>query len=523
MQFIINGIKSDVRETDSESISNIRKKFLKGENAEVFLYKKSIDARKKNDIKYVRSFLVETENKNLIKHLSALENVSSYEEKKLSLKKGKALLKERPVIIGAGPAGLFCAYYLAKYNFSPIIFERGEKIEDREKSVNSFFETASLNTNSNIQFGEGGAGAFSDGKLTTRINDPLCREIIEIFSRCSGILELKYLAHPHVGTDKLKECVKNIRNEIIAMGGEFHFGDKITDFEIKNGKITAVISEKIGKIPCSIAVLATGHSAKDIYTLLYEKNIKMEQKSFSVGVRVEHFREDINKMRYGDFSELLPSAEYQIFHHLSDGHTVYSFCMCPGGTVVPSQSEEETILINGMSEYKRNGKNSNSAICVSVSPKDFGNNIFDGLNFIEKIEKNAFIKGGKNYKAPFMSLSDFLKTPNVSPMPEPTYALGVKETDLSEILPEFVSDGLKNGLYAFEKSIKGFTTKGAVLTAPETRTSSPLRITRNETMQSPDVIGLYPCGEGAGYAGGITSSAVDGAKIAFKIISEYYL
>ena len=249
----------------------------------------------------------------------------------------------------------------------------------------------------------------------------------------------------------------------------------------------------------------------------------MEQKSFSVGVRVEHFREDINEMRYGEFKDILPSAEYQVSTHLKDGHTAYSFCMCPGGSVVPSQSEEETILVNGMSEYMRDGKNSNSAICVSVSPSDFGNNIFDGLNFIEKIEKTAFIKGGKDYKAPFMTLPDFLKIKSDSPLPSPSYALGIKETDFGEIFPEFIVDGLKNGFMAFENSIKGFATKGAILTAPETRTSSPLRITRNENYESPDVIGLYPCGEGAGYAGGITSSAVDGAKVAFKIISKYHM
>lgn len=523
MQFIVNGIKSDVRESDREALSRFQKTLL-GKNAEIFIYKKSIDARKKSDIKYVRSFLVKTEDKGLIKRLSSQKSVTIHKKTELFpdlSNKNREKLPFRPIIIGAGPAGLFCGYFLAKYGYSPIIFERGEKIEDREKSVSEFQKNARLNTESNIQFGEGGAGAFSDGKLTTRINDPLVSEIIDIFSRCAEIPELKYLAHPHVGTDKLKKCVKNIREEIIKMGGELRFSDKITDFETKNGKISAVFSEKSGKIPCNIAVLATGHSAKDIYSLLKEKNISLEQKSFSVGVRVEHFREDINKMQYEDFASLLPAAEYRVFHHLSDGHTVYSFCMCPGGTVVPSQSEEETILINGMSEYKRNGKNSNSAICVSVSPNDFGKNIFDGLNFIEKIEKNAFLKGGKDYKAPFMTLGDFLKKPHHSPLPEPTYALGIKETDFSEIFPNFITDGLKNGFSAFENSKKGFSTSGAILTACETRTSSPLRITRTKELESPDASGLYPCGEGAGYAGGIVSAAADGAKIAFKIISEY--
>ncbi len=520
MKFILSNINLDVFYTDEDAISYIYEKFLKTTSAKISIFKKSVDARKKDDIHFCFSFLIESNKKQEISKIRKIKNIKPYEEKTLEIKKNY-LPEFPPVVIGAGPAGLFCAYYLAKHGLSPIVIERGDKIENRQKAIDIFINEKSLDEESNIQFGEGGAGAFSDGKLMTRISDPLCKEIIEALSRHSGIKELLYHAHPHIGTDKLKECVKSLREEIISMGGTFHFNEKMTDIIIKNGKIEGVVTQK-NTYHTNDLIVASGHSAKDVYRLFYKYGIQMEQKSFSVGVRIEHKREDIDFIQYRDFknNKNLGAAEYSIFHHLKNGHTAYSFCMCPGGTVVAAQSEKETVIVNGMSEFKRDGKNSNSAICISVSQKDFGDNLFDGLSFIEEIEKKAFIAGGSDYKAPVMTLGDFLKNPSVKCDVEPTYPLGVKECDFKTIFPSFIADGLYEGFLGFETKMKGFVSSGAILTAAETRTSAPLKVCRNENFQSPSVSGLYPCGEGAGMAGGIVSAAVDGAKTALKIISK---
>lgn len=523
MKFILSNINLDVYYTDDDAVLFVYKKyekFLKNTSAKVTIFKKSVDARKKDDIHFCFSFLIDVNNQNDISKVKKIKNIKPYEEKKLEIIK-RYCPKHRPIVIGAGPAGLFCAYFLAKNSLNPIVIERGDKIEDRDKSVNKFINEKILDEDSNIQFGEGGAGAFSDGKLMTRISDPLCSEIIETLSRHSGIKELLYQAHPHIGTDKLKECVKNLREEIIDLGGEFHFNEKMTDLIIKNGKIEGVKTNK-DTYRTDDLIVASGHSAKDVYKLFYKHQIKMEQKSFSVGVRIEHKREDIDFIQYRDFSKNknLGAAEYSIFHHLNNGHTAYSFCMCPGGTVVAAQSEKETVIVNGMSEFKRDGRNSNSAICISVSPSDFGSELFDGLSFIEEIEKKAFIAGGKNYKAPVMTIGDFLKQKEIKCDVIPTYPLGVKECDFKEIFPTFITDSLFEGFLGFENKMKGFTSCGAILTAAETRTSAPLKVLRNENFESPSVFGLYPCGEGAGMAGGIVSAAVDGAKAALKIISK---
>lgn len=520
MKFILPNINLDVYYTDEEAVNFIYNNFLKNTNARVSIYKKSVDARKKDDIHFCFSFIIKADNKADISKIKKIKNIKPYEEKKIHIKKLYSP-KKSPIVIGAGPAGLFCAYYLAKYGYKPIVFERGDKIEDRKKAIDNFIYSKELSADSNIQFGEGGAGAFSDGKLTTRISDPLCSQIIELLSKHSKIPELSYHSHPHIGTDKLKECVKNLREEIISYGGTFHFNERMTDIIIKNNKIKGIKTLK-DTYETEDLIIASGHSAKDIYRLFLKYNISMEQKNFSVGVRVEHKRSDIDYIQYRDFKDNknLGAAEYSIFHHLKNGHTAYSFCMCPGGSVVAAQSENETVIVNGMSEFARDGINSNSAICISVSTDDYGNNIFDGLEFIEKIEKNAFISGGKDYKAPVISLGDFLKINDLKCNVEPTYPLGVKEADFKEIFPSFVYEGLKEGFFGFEEKMPGFVSMGGILTAAETRTSAPLKVKRNENFESPDVKGLYPCGEGAGYAGGIVSAAVDGAKTALKIISK---
>ena len=513
MSYIIRDIKLPLEYDDISAIGYIKDTYF----CDAKIIKKSVDARKKNDICFVYSFICE----NIPKKFKKLKNIVEFSIPTAKIIVGTTPLSSRPIIAGAGPAGLFCGYYLAKYGFKPLIIERGQDIDSRTKTVSEFFKTKKLNPESNVQFGEGGAGAFSDGKLTTRINDPLSKEVIDLFSKYSGTCP--YLAKPHIGTDKLNESVKKIRADIISMGGEFLFSTKITDIKIEKGKISGIKINNSEKIYTENLILATGHSAKDIYKLLYTKGVSMESKSFSVGARIEHKRDYINYTQYGKFKDHvnLSAADYQVWNACNNGHTAYSFCMCPGGVVVPSQSEEGTIVTNGMSEYARNMENSNSAICVSVSKNDFGNNLFDGLSFIEKIEKNAFIKTKKNYSAPFMTAKQLTGIKNEIILAEPSYCHGITEVDFKEILSEFVLEALKEGLLAFDRKIPGFGGSG-ILTAVETRTSSPIRILRNENLESENTNGLFPCGEGAGYAGGIVSSAVDGIRAALKIIEKYH-
>lgn len=516
MKFLIKDIKLPLDITDEEAISHLKKSFPGGQ---ITIYKKSVDARKKEEISFVYTFLVSA---NSLPQKWKKKAVP-YEPKSFELIFGEETLKHRPVVVGAGPAGLFCAYTLAKNGYRPLILERGEPIEKRVETVNAFFSGGKLDPNSNVQFGEGGAGAFSDGKLTTRINDPLSIEVIKTLANHSDLPSLSYQAKPHIGTDRLQKCVKSLRQEIEGLGGEFRFSTLLTDISLQNGQVTAVIVNHTEEIPTSVVVLATGHSARDIYTLLYKKEIPLTPKSFSVGSRVEHFRRVIDEIQYGKYATHphLGAADYSLFHHCQNGHTAYSFCMCPGGVVVPSQSEEETVLVNGMSYLARDGKNSNSAICVSVSNEDFGDGLFDGLSFIEHLEKTAYQAAGKTYRAPFMTSFDFTGVKPTGPYPEPTYSRGVCEVDFKEIFPSFVLDSMQEGLQAFEKKMPGFLSRGAIFTGVETRTSSPLRIMRNEALQSQSAAGLYPCGEGAGYAGGIVSAGVDGIRIAKKVMEQY--
>lgn len=518
--FLVKDIKLPVSYTDEEAISFFKNThFPKGK---VSIYKKSVDARKKEDISFVYTFLVEDVKAQKIPPKLKKKTVP-YQEKKLSVSFGNKELSHPPIVVGAGPGGLFCAYLLAKNGYAPIVLERGEPIDERVKTVDAFFGGKPLNKESNVQFGEGGAGAFSDGKLTTRINDPLSGEVVRVLAEHSKLPHLAYQAKPHIGTDKLRTCVKSLREEIIKMGGTFSFHSRLSDIGITNGTITSVTVNDMETIPASLVVLATGHSAKDVYHLLNQKEIPLSKKPFSVGARVEHHRTVIDQIQYGSYAghPNLGAADYQLFHHCSNGHTAYSFCMCPGGVVVPSQSEEESILVNGMSYLARDGKNSNSALCVSVSPEDLGDGLFSGLQFIENLEQTAYRMAGANNRAPFTTSFEFTGVKPHLKYPEPTYSLGVTEVSFEKLFPAFVTDALKEGLFAFEKKMPGFLAEGCVFTGVETRTSSPLRINRNEELQSEGAKGLYPCGEGAGYAGGIVSAGVDGLKIALKIMSQY--
>ncbi|MBR7111081.1 MAG: hypothetical protein IKC83_04325 [Clostridia bacterium] len=481
------------------------------------ILKKSIDARKKNDIREIYS--VEVNVKRDVKYNRRV--CSELDVQTFSVPKSSK--NPRVAIIGAGPCGLFCALALCESGITPTIFERGKKIEDREKDVLDFFVGGNINEDSNVQFGEGGAGAFSDGKLNTGIKNIRIKYVLEKFVEHGAPDCILYESRPHIGTDKLKPTVKNIREKIIALGGKFVFGAKITDFDQKDGKIESIIYQKDGKthsFDCDVAVFAIGHSARDTFEMLNSKTV-LEQKAFSVGVRVEHKREDINLAQYG--KDIGVSADYKLSKMLTNGRGVYTFCMCPGGIVVPATSEKGMVVTNGMSDFARMADNSNSAVLVSVLPEDFGSKEpLAGVEYQRKLEKLAFKAGGENYSAPYQLVGDFLQNKVSSEIGDikPSYARGVKGVDFNQILPRYVCDGLKEGIIEFDKKLKGFARFDSIMTGIETRSSSPVRILRGEDMQAVSVKNLYPAGEGAGYAGGITSSAVDGVLVAEKIIEK---
>lgn len=467
--------------------------------------RRSVDARRKN-VQFNYSVTLYTNN-------------SKPEEAK-KLVYGTKKLEARPVIIGSGPAGLFCAYILAKNGYAPILFERGKCVDERVKSIHLLNTSALLDSNTNIQFGEGGAGTFSDGKLTTRINSLHCEEVLDIFTKFGAPKEIQYVAKAHIGTDVLRDVIKNMRNEIIRLGGEVHFESKLEDMVIKNGKVDSVkINDEY--INCKVLLLATGHSARDTYYMLGSKDIFMEPKAFAVGVRIENPQDFIDKAQYGDFAghPMLGAADY-VLKYNGEKRSCFSFCMCPGGYVVGAMSEEGTVVTNGMSNHARNGENANSALVVNVTQNDY-NGILGGIEFQRKMERAAF-NSSKPYFAPVQNTTDFLEkkiSKNIKNT-APTYPIGYTEADLNSILPGFVSDTLHEALPYFDTRIKDFA-QNSVITGVETRTSAPVRITRNEDMESISVKGLYPIGEGAGYAGGIMSAAVDGIKAAEKIIGTY--
>lgn len=513
------------------------------------IVKKSIDARDKNNIFYNYSIMVTLNDKfnlNTLKRnndLTIIEETNSKEPKIQVNRKSIA----RPVVIGAGPAGLFCALTLARNGIKPIIVEQGKTVEERKKDVDKFLQEGKLNILSNVQFGEGGAGTFSDGKLTTNLHSPLCREVLETFVRFGAPEQIAYINKPHIGTDNLIKVVANIRNYIIEKGGEFLFNTKAIDFEIEDNKIKTLICEtenkinsdkdifysesslelnhgnkRIIKIKTDTVILAIGHSSRDMFETLYKKNIDMEKKNFSVGVRIEHLQEMINKSQYGENPKLkLPPAEYKLAYHGKE-RSCYTFCMCPGGEVIASSSEENTIVTNGMSTFARDGKNANSAVLVNVTPEDFkGDSPLEGMYFQKELEEKAFKLGGENYFAPIQRVEDFInnkKSTHIGEV-EPTYKPGVTLSNLQEILPDFVSQTLIEGIKYFDTKMKGFANPDAILTGVETRSSSPVTIKRNEKLMS-NVEGIYPCGEGAGYAGGIMSAAVDGIKVAIAILQK---
>ena len=431
-----------------------------------------------------------------------------------------------PVIVGMGPCGLFCALYLAMSGIKPTIIDRGECVEERIKSIENFWENGKLNPMSNVQFGEGGAGTFSDGKLTCGVNDDRLEFIKEQFVKFGAPEEILYLKKAHIGTDKLREVIKNIRKELIRLGVKVEFNTKLSDINIKNGKIKSIVIEKDNSreiIDCDNLILAIGHSARDTFRMINEKNIKMERKTFSIGGRIEHLQDDIGYGQYGESYKKLPPADYKLAVNTKDGRGVYTFCMCPGGYVVASSSSEKSVVTNGMSYFDRKGKNANSAVLVTVNPSDVeGDDVLGGVKLQEDIEKRAFILGGENYYAPVNKVGDILNN-RVSTefgKVKPTYKPGVKFADLSKVFPKFIWDSIVEALPMFDKKLKGFANDDAIFTIPETRSSSPVRIIRDKENYQCNIFGIYPCGEGAGYAGGIMSAALDGLRCAEKFIEN---
>lgn len=477
--------------------------------------KKSIDARKKNDIFYVYSVDIEVENEE--KLLKKLKKARLIVNKPYTFPKCEPL--EKPVVVvGSGPAGLMCALTLLQNGHKAILLERGKCVEERMKDVNRFWSEGKLDEDSNVQFGEGGAGTFSDGKLTTGINDLRIEKVLREFHAHGAPEEILYLAKPHIGTDNLCKMVASIRGEIIALGGEVRFLSKLTDIKISDGRVcAAIVGEET--IETDNIVLAIGHSARDTFEMLLSRGFDMEKKSFSVGARIEHSQEMINKSQYGEFYDKLSAADYKMAVHLENGRGVYTFCMCPGGEVVASASELGGVVTNGMSRFARDGKNANSALLVSVTPEDFDtDNPLAGMYFQREIERKAFSAGGGNYSAPCQRVGDFLKLPSDGKYSvKPTYKPDVKETDLDTVLPAFVTESMREAIVKMDGKLHGFADANAVITAPETRSSSPVRIVRDKDTFQSNIRGVYPCGEGAGYAGGIMSAAVDGIKVAEKI------
>jgi uncharacterized protein len=432
-------------------------------------------------------------------------------------------LPERPVVIGFGPCGIFAALVLAQMGFKPIVLERGKQVRERTQDTWGLWRKNVLNPESNVQFGEGGAGTFSDGKLYSQIKDPKFygRKVIQEFIKAGAPEEIAYVAKPHIGTFRLVGVVEKMRQEIISLGGEVRFQQKVTGFEIKDGEMAGVNLESGEKLAARHVIIALGHSARDTFKALHEAGVYIEPKPFSVGFRIEHPQSLIDRARLGPHAgnPLIGAADYKLVHHAKNGRAVYSFCMCPGGTVVAATSEENRVVTNGMSQYSRNERNANAGIVVNVDPEDYGGsaeNPLAGIDFQRALESKAFELGGRNYEAPGQLVGDFIAGETSTEFGKviPSYKPGVHLTDLAQALPDFVIEAMREALPAFEKKIKGFAMHDAVLTGVETRTSSPLRITRGNNYQSLNVKGLYPAGEGAGYAGGILSAGVDGIKVA---------
>ncbi len=487
------------------------------------IFRRSHDARKKTAIVFSYTIDAEVKNESIVlanvkdkKHVRKAPDMTYH-----PVAKRNPSVTSRPIVIGCGPCGLFAALILAQNGFNPLILERGKTVRERTKDTFGFWKTRQLNTESNVQFGEGGAGTFSDGKLYTQIRDPkhYSRKVLTEFVKAGASPEILYMAKPHIGTFRLVKIIENMRQTIETLGGEFRFESRVDDFLIEKEQIYGVILSDGKIIRSNHVILAIGHSARDTFQMLYDRGIHIVPKPFSIGFRIEHPQSLIDACRFGAHSghAILGAADYKLVHHCKNKRSVYSFCMCPGGTVVAAASESGRLVTNGMSQYSRNERNANAAIVVGISPEDFPGHPLAGIKLQRQLEEKAFELGGSNYDAPCQLVGDFLAKKPSTELGSviPSYRPGVKPCDLSSALPDYAIDAIREALAAFNQKISGFTMHDAVLTGTETRTSSPIRITRNsDDFQSINLKGLYPAGEGAGYAGGILSSAIDGIEVA---------
>ena len=531
IQNVILPFDAEDEEIISLAVNKMRRSGVSPRALHFRIYKRSFDARNKSNIKSVSSVLAEfSDNDVPVKQLEkilACRDVVELHEEDIALEKGSRRLPQRPLVVGMGPAGMFCALMLAENGYAPIVIDRGDSIEKRADAVDSFYSGKSLDPDSNIQFGAGGAGTFSDGKLVTRINDAKCSYVLERLHEFGAPDEILVKAKPHIGTDKLRVVVARILRRIEELGGNVIYRCKLEGIDmLADGSIKAITNK--GDIECGVAVLAIGHSARDTIQMLMSKQLTIEPKPFSVGVRIEHLKSDIDRALYGVFAghPKLSAGEY----NLSDtkgGRGVYTFCMCPGGEVVGAASEFGGVVVNGMSVHARNGLNSNSALAVTVNREDYGNTVEGAISYQRELEQRAFEAGGRNYNVPVQTVGDFMNgcLKNEPTRVSSTYMGGNRYTisRLDEKLPDYITEALRRGIKLFGRRIEGFDANDALLSGFETRTSSPVRMLRNEDMTS---VGewqgkIYPCGEGAGYAGGITSAAVDGIKTALEIIKTY--
>lgn len=532
---LIEGVSVPVGASEADVISRALQKLkrsgLSQKGVTLRLYKKSVDARKRDEIRLVYSVLATLpEGCAFSAEKLTAAGFKPYCPPSLTLTHGETRLPARPLVVGMGPAGLFCAYLLAKEGYAPILIDRGDNVADRVKAVARFYTEGRLDTQSNIQFGAGGAGTFSDGKLLTRINDARCALVLETLRDMGAPDDITLQAKPHVGTDILRTVVQNMLDTITSLGGEVIYRCRLDGFDRHpDGTFTAKTTK--GDIPCGIIVLAPGHSARDTYKMLLEKNMMLEPKPISVGVRIEHLRSDMDSMLYGSMAGHpdLGAAEY----HLSDTkgeRGVYTFCMCPGGEVVAAASEEDTVVVNGMSHRARDGVNSNAAVAVSIRTTDYepveGSLVLGAIAYQRRIERAAFLAGGSDYSVPVQTVGDFLEGDRAVHEPtrvRPSYMGGERYrlSPVSATLPDYVCQSLRYGLHSFDRKVKGYAMPEAILSAAETRTSAPVRILRGEDLCAVGNPGIYPCGEGAGYAGGITSAAVDGIRVAEAILRVY--